>query len=553
MQRPQTPKEYSNVDSKSVEAILKSRGPTSPVMRPAPAEHVGNPKLSNPKDFMSMPPPSRPLHSQTHSMTLATARRGKRLSLSFPVQSGTGDGNPPKQSPSSSTSKTPEYATFPALVEKSMPSPTDSGSFLTALAAQERKVLELKEELQRAEGDLQKLKRQWAMHEATKKRNETKHMHQLQSLYTGLGGIQSSGEDDNGSSRLIREHERRRVTAAEKKPPRKAFSGRHTRTLSLLSPEKTLYGQHFLRSADSDVPFGASPSNSEVLRSEVAPQMTRTATEYPTDTSMPSQVPYNGPPKDVLLRTGRQMASDLREGLWTFIDDLRQATVGEEGINGIESRTGPVALGSKGGRKQSSKGALNNSRKESPIRQGSTDSNPQAKSRSEAMAENGKSPLIDVSDSFWKEHGLLEDKPSVISKPGRPTINARPKQEQPCPEANDGDESWENWDSLGKKAPSVSTSLSEGAVSPRTDASSPRTSTSSNGVTPRSLEQPLRGKQDEIPWPSLINLSPGHLKRTASTLMHEWERSLTAQTDEVHGLDGSWSRSPSPEKDHKRE
>ncbi len=33
--------------------------------------------------------------------------------------------------------------------------------------------------------------------------------------------------------------------------------------------------------------------------------------------------------------------------------------------------------------------------------------------------------------------------------------------------------------------------------------------------------------RDDIPWPALTKLTPGSLKRTASSLMSEWERSLT--------------------------
>jgi hypothetical protein len=46
-----------------------------------------------------------------------------------------------------------------------MPLPNDSNGFLVALASRERKVLELKEELQKAEDDLKKVKKQWAHHD----------------------------------------------------------------------------------------------------------------------------------------------------------------------------------------------------------------------------------------------------------------------------------------------------------------------------------------------------------------------------------------------------
>jgi hypothetical protein len=39
-------------------------------------------------------------------------------------------------------------------------------------------------------------------------------------------------------------------------------------------------------------------------------------------------------------------------------------------------------------------------------------------------------------------------------------------------------------------------------------------------------------KREEIQWPALDKLTPGNLKRTMSTMMQEWERSLTPPTEE---------------------
>ena len=46
----------------------------------------------------------------------------------------------------------------------------------------------------------------------------------------------------------------------------------------------------------------------------------------------------SGFPRDDLVNTGRQFIGDLREGLWTFIEGLRQATVGEEAASNATSR-----------------------------------------------------------------------------------------------------------------------------------------------------------------------------------------------------------------------
>ena len=57
---------------------------------------------------------------------------------------------------------------------------------------------------------------------------------------------------------------------------------------------------------------------------------------------------------------------------------------------------------------------------------------------------------------------------------------------------------------------------------------------SSLDATPRSNKPAASGKkQDDIPWPALKKLSPSRLSRTASTLMDEWERSLTPPATDV--------------------
>lgn len=54
----------------------------------------------------------------------------------------------------------------------------------------------MREELQKAQGDLEKLKKQWATHEATKKRNEIRHVEALQPLKTSMSAAVSSHDDE---------------------------------------------------------------------------------------------------------------------------------------------------------------------------------------------------------------------------------------------------------------------------------------------------------------------------------------------------------------------
>ena len=234
--------------------------------------------------------------------------------------------------PSSSVPNTPLIAARPSSPEKKAPHPADPNSFLTALATQERRVLELKEELQKAEAELEKLKKQWASHEATKKRNELRHLEQLQPLSTSLAGLSASHDED--LTRVNKELDRRRrTTSIVKASQRTVFSGsRHTRTLSLLSPKEPTAG--------SQPPLqGKGPLKRPLERASGAVVPT-TVHELGTSSDGSNAVTdlYKGPSREVIVETGKQLVGDFRQGLWTFFDDLRQVTVGEEAASSLDTR-----------------------------------------------------------------------------------------------------------------------------------------------------------------------------------------------------------------------
>ena len=186
--------------------------------------------LTESLQYNSMPPP--PLGSAA-SLT----RRGSEAS---PSRSSFQSSNASRiHTPSTSVPSTPLLATRPASPEKKALYPGESDNFLTALATQERRVLELKEELQKAEIDLRKLKKQWAAHEAKKKRNEARNLEQLQPLKTSLS--ESAANHDESPVLASRELDRRKtLSSSMRSSQRKVFSGsRHTRTLSLLSTNNT--------------------------------------------------------------------------------------------------------------------------------------------------------------------------------------------------------------------------------------------------------------------------------------------------------------------------
>ena len=246
--------------------------------------------------------------------------------------------------PSSSVSNTPLLPTRPPSPERRPPHPADSNSFLTALAAQERRVLELREELNKANEELEKLKRQWAVQEATKKKHELRHLQQLQPLDTPLGSVMPS---DYYLTRASREPDRRRITQyGIKHSHRKFFAGsRHTQALSLLShsdlPVRESELSKLQQTASNDAAVSANVLEPSSMHAESG-----------------SDDSYRDPQKDqkdVILGTGKQLVGDFRQGLWTFFEDFKQLTVGDEGISTAGLRNPSVIAPSKVSRPPSTK------------------------------------------------------------------------------------------------------------------------------------------------------------------------------------------------------
>ena len=287
-------------------------------------------------DKTTMLPPPLLLHSQQNfsSETIAMGNL-KRLSLTSPTKASNGPVRTHR------TLSSPKLEGHLALFvggqyTRASSFPTEPNAFLTALATQERRVLEMREDLQKAELDLERLKEQWAKHEATKKKDEMRHITQLRPIVSPKrretfepDGYLLHSSRDQGCQEAL--HLRTRQTQ------RKVFSGsKHTRTLSLLSQaspsyykEKLpLYGGSFEQQKDRKI---IAPLKIESI-TNIAPSVTTqiqlsTATQY-----------ARGFPKEDLVNTGKQLVGDLREDLWTFIDDLRQAAVGEEALSGTRLR-----------------------------------------------------------------------------------------------------------------------------------------------------------------------------------------------------------------------
>lgn len=423
----------SSIDPASVQSILTAGASGEPAA--SPTAHVGN---SPNRPYFPMSPPPRQLVKHTRALSY-TPRRPNRLSLSFPVATGSNPSESTRPTPTSSNA-----SSFPQTpLDAPTPSPNDPSGFLVALASQERRVLELKEELQKAETDLVKLKSQWASHERTRKRAEIRHSEPLQSLQTVVTDSGRSSEDTDGSTRQSTELDRRRalLTNLPRESRRKVITGGHTRALSLLSPDRSNYTQPFPTVQESRV-----EENNDFPK----PTMPDTSQGITKVSANRSRNSYQGG----VTHGAKQIAEDVKAGLWTFLEDLRQATVGDEAVHGTPSQFSTDAAQSDP-RKRSSKNNLSSSEKGRNSHSAKTTSPP--RTWDSLTGTNLGLGLSNTTESLWQAENQIIPRTLAASKQ---------KGTGPSPlvsQFDELDDDWSNWDSPTPKSPrwSGSTELSD--------------------------------------------------------------------------------------------
>ncbi|PMD21562.1 hypothetical protein NA56DRAFT_703206 [Hyaloscypha hepaticicola] len=489
----------SSIDRESIESILKSG--ESAHSAAVPIAHVGN---SPNRATFAMAPPPRPVIKHTRALSY-TPRNSNRLSLNFPVGTSTNSSDSSRPTPTSSK-PTPTSSTISSLpptpAESADTSPSDSNGFLVALAGQERRVLELKEELAKAEADLVKLKRQWAVHESKRKNAEIKNVEQLQPLRAVV--TPSNNEDVPSTPRQSAEERRKSLLTSLETPKnsldapkevRRKFSGQHMRALSLLSPERSNFMHTFPPVQESGAEGTPMPKNATM-----------------PDLIIPKKMPARSRNSyHAGVTTGaKQIADEIKAGVWTFLEDLRQATVGEEAANGPGNRTRLDAP-------------------QNPTsRRGSSDKNRRGQSPREASPPRtwdsltGNSPLLEAAGSLWSD----QDQSHSSSRTPLPVKKSRPLSL--AAPINDLDDDWSNWDSPTPKSPrwSNSTTLSD-PLTPLHGSLEDR----NVNIMDQSIDDNDSPQKGDIQWPALEKLSPGNIKgnlqRTMSTIMKEWEKSVT--------------------------
>ncbi|KAI9816438.1 MAG: hypothetical protein M1826_001828 [Phylliscum demangeonii] len=398
----------------------------------------------------------------------------KTLSLTLPAKPRTEHDTGQSRSPIKAGAG---LATSPAALSPTKPmtpAATQSNPFLVALAAQERRVFELREELQRAETDLADLKRQWALREARKKRDDLHHLQRLQPLTTTLAQLEGTAADDESlaamDTRAPAVHERRNTLGVVGSRPtrRTVIAGqKHTRALSLLSPER-LHPPDFLAptAPAPDEPVKAkrhSDGSPTTARRMIA--VGGAASPKVGVAGVRASAPPPTPSKDALLRTGRQLAEDFKEGLWMFIEDLRHATVGDESVSarhGGRPRAGRTPLEtvpdaspattSSTTRTTSTANSPASQPPSTPVRQPLAGRAARWTGAWRAEAPAQKAALLEVGEVFWREPAVFDKRERESDPaPRRSRRGSAPGEghRRRVSSADDDDHlpAWETWDS----------------------------------------------------------------------------------------------------------
>ncbi|KAF4555155.1 Hypothetical protein D9617_3g022270 [Elsinoe fawcettii] len=477
-------------------------------------------------------------------LSAADLRKQKRFTLTLPITT-----NLNQFAPSGPTSPTRSIA--PSITpseDATRPTTPSEPNFLTALAAQERRVLELKEELAKAEQVLQKLKKEWAIHEVHKKRQDIrdsrrsripKHANQASSA----ASIKSE-DSDTQSDMAAREAEKRRAMHYQAKTSqRKVFSGsKHARALSLLSPDPQdgAFPSTVTRDGEPSATAslvtqdGIEPHAPRVVPHQrvVSGEMQRSKSNYGPDGEIDI-------PREVLMRAGRQMASDFKDGLWTFLEDLRQVTVGDEAAAATSTRPRPqrpdvnvrmpqAKTGQTDKRTKAATSSPGRVQKSKRIPPPSRRGNGQAESADEGSPKDS-AVGFDEQDSTGKS---LVD----VDVTASPTAKKTPRRRslvkpdtRKSPNGPDDADAWDNWDS-----PQTAQKTQEPhRLQSRNDEAISFEQGHSDFKDLLDAADEKAGRREPIPWPALTKL-PSNLKRTASHLMSEWEKSLAPLPETKH-------------------
>ncbi|KAG6008055.1 hypothetical protein E4U21_005068 [Claviceps maximensis] len=481
-----------------------------------PTAQKSNRPFSSHCDFRTMRPPplaadhdaapAPPSRRARHSHSSSTSRIPNRLSLTLPIAPPTSDPSRPVPSASSSASISSPSSLPPTPQDNSAaPSLSNVNDFIIAIAAKERKVMELKEELAREETELTLLKKQFSSSDVLLQRRAA--------CQLDLGGSSRSAtpiaaEPDASLAGQSIESDRRTsiVPLSLQGTPtpgrRRVIRGGHTRALSLLSPVKSNLEFSLVDDQTMGENVRCSSTTARRLSQVSNPAVPKRASWQPRSQHSSPVVP--------------QIVEDLKIGLRAFVEDIRQITIGDEPIIGQYQ---PV---------QRSTPHSGHCRTGSLSQSASTDL-----SRSRSVQHQHASPAAEALPPTAPPTPLSKRKDAAAIEKPKP---AKSKHFSWTPLGFDSidDTDWANWES---PAPVKSTRWSgstinsgimddikcipENAEEPA--ASSPiekKPTVDTPILSPTKFEELL---------PNMVNrLSPSNIKRTANNLLDEWEKSLMA-------------------------
>lgn len=389
----------------------------------------------------AMPPPPRPFadlpagrrftHARAHSMASAVPRQANRLSLTLPIAPASRIEQTPARPPSSGgppallSSKPPTPAQTPVL-----PALEDASDFIIAIAAQERRVLELREELARAEADLSSLKAQWSSKESMQKRAVEI---QSQSLASPQGcptpdAIMSPNRhsvDLDRKKMWLQSQQSTPTTPTQGR--RKVMRGGHARTLSLLSPVRSDASLNL----DRDKPSIDGTISCQPLHERMVPPAAAAPSAHALAKRATWQPRTQPPPSGGVF----PLVEDFKLGLRAFVEDIRQITVGDEPITGLSAQRHPAPAALHTRTLSTASSARD-----------STPSGHERKSSASASARSRPSSMLDAS----KPRAVLGSKAEdVISMPEKTKSSSKGKQFSWTPLGFETleDNDWTNWES----------------------------------------------------------------------------------------------------------
>ncbi|KAM0435348.1 hypothetical protein ACHAPT_003442 [Fusarium lateritium] len=444
----------------------------------------------------AMPPPPRkddPVpfrrgHARAKSSVSSLNRQVNRLSLTLPIA-------PPTSDPSRPTPTSAAMSSVPPTpIDSGLTSPADANEFIIAIAAQERRVLELREELFRAEAELNSLKKKWT---AQDKKGD-------QLPFEAFRSPVLPSDDDPASNRRSADMERRKLLQQNQNPAtpnrRRVLRGGHTRTLSLLSPAKPDVGFSLHQDRDHEFEAVQLPSIERRTAQLTNPHLAKRASWQPRS-QQNTAVP--------------QLMADFKLGFRAFVEDIRQITVGDEPINGQTALSGNPA----DPRSDLNRGQ-DTIRPNRPLR-------PKVSTVFEPPHTGNEAMEIPDTKSTT---GDAKNKTEQTSRE-RSKTKSKPFSWQPLGFDSLDDNDWSNWESPASSSKtsrwSGSTMGSGGLddLSATSDDGEPVDSPSKKKST--GYETPLLSPKLEEILPNMVKgLSPSNIKRTATNLMDEWERSL---------------------------